>query len=130
MDHVYHQTSKEGLVHQFHMEREKGATHRDLALKDGVTRVPRKWAELLSQEYVWDFMEWVEVMGIHMFNSREDMKLNALHRTLLGPSDRVSWMNLLWCRMDQVLTCDMLLMGKMLQYEVADLFFPLYIYHP
>ena len=117
-DHVYRQTPEEGLVHRFRTEREKGATHRDSVLKDGVTGVPRKWAELLSQEYVWDFMERVEGMGIHMFDGRGDMKLNALHRTLLGPSGGVSRANTLGCRMDQVLTCDTLSMGQIVAYTV------------
>ena len=46
--------------------------------------------DLLSQDYVWDFMECVEPMGIHMINEEWDMKLNQIHYILLRMSGRVS----------------------------------------
>ncbi|KAF8124618.1 hypothetical protein EV363DRAFT_1299778 [Boletus edulis] len=70
-DHIYRQTPEEALAtHVQNDERVKGA--------------PRKCSELLSQEYVWEMLEWLEPMGIHMFNDRKEMKLNMFRDMMLG----------------------------------------------
>jgi len=89
-DHVYRQTHEEGLVHMFRTLKENGKTHRDVEPKEGVTGAPRKWAQLLCQDYVWRFMERVEPMGIHMFDAKSDMRIHRLHSTMLGTAGGVS----------------------------------------
>ncbi|KAF8429374.1 hypothetical protein L210DRAFT_931022 [Boletus edulis BED1] len=84
-DHVYRETPEEGLVHLFRTMKEGKKTHRDVDQKEGVTGSPRKWAELLSQDYFWEFMERVQPMGIHMFDGKSNMKLHRLHQTMFGP---------------------------------------------
>ena len=68
----------------------KKETHANVEMMDGVTGPPRMWADMLSQDYIWDFMETVEPMGIHMIDGKQDMKLNRMHDTLLGTSGGVS----------------------------------------
>lgn len=82
--HVYRQTPEEGLVHQFRTLLDDEKTYRDMEPKEGVTGTPRKWAELLAQDYVWDMMERLVPMGIHMFDSKSDMKLVKFYSTMLG----------------------------------------------
>ena len=89
-DHVYRQTPEEGLVHQFRTLHDEEKTYRDVEPKEGVTGAPRKWAELLSQDYIWDMIERLEPMGIHMFDGRSDMKLHRFHSTMLGTTGGVS----------------------------------------
>ncbi|KAG6379805.1 hypothetical protein JVT61DRAFT_10350 [Boletus reticuloceps] len=59
-------------------------THHNVDEKEGVTASPCKWAELLSQDYFWQFMEHVQPMGIHMFDGKLNMKLHWLHKMMLG----------------------------------------------
>ena len=88
--HVYRETPEEGLVHLFRTMKEGGKTHHDIDEKEGMTSAPHKWAELLNQDYFWEFMEHVEPMEIHMFDSKTNMKRHCLHKTMLGPAGRVS----------------------------------------
>ena len=74
----------------FRTLKESGKTHRDVEPKEGVTGAPRKWAELLSQDYVWSLMETTEPMGIHMFDAKSDMKIHRFHATMLGTAGGVS----------------------------------------
>lgn len=97
-DHVYRQTNEEGLVHMFRTLEESGKTYRDVEPKEGVTGAPRKWAELLSQDYVWRFMERAEPMGIHMFDAKSDMRLHRFHATMLGTGGGVSDVDVLAAR--------------------------------
>ncbi|KAF8432328.1 hypothetical protein L210DRAFT_3763940 [Boletus edulis BED1] len=85
-EHVYRQTPEEGLIHTFRTMNVAKKTHLDVDLMDGVTGTPRMCADMLSQEYIWDFMEIVEPMGIHMIDGKRNMTLKRLHRTLLGTS--------------------------------------------
>lgn len=89
-EHVYRQTPEEGLVHRFRTMKVAGESFKEVELKEKVTGPPRMWADLLSQEYVWDFVERVEPMGIHMMDGKGDMMLGRLHRTLLGTAGGVS----------------------------------------
>lgn len=89
-EHVYRQTPEEGLIHTFRKMKVAKESHKDVELKEKVTGTPRMWADMLSQDYVWDFMERVEPMGIHMIDGKGDMSLNRLHRTMLGTSGGVS----------------------------------------
>ncbi|KAF8431107.1 hypothetical protein L210DRAFT_3508067 [Boletus edulis BED1] len=88
-EHVYRQTPEEALIHLFRTMKVAEKTHLDVDLMDGVTGTPRLCADMLSQEYIWDFIERVEPMGLHMINGKHDMKLMRLHRTLLGTSGGV-----------------------------------------
>ncbi|KAG6371987.1 hypothetical protein JVT61DRAFT_9005 [Boletus reticuloceps] len=83
-DHVYRQTPEEGLLHTFRTMNVNGETCMDVEPKEGVKGAPRKCLELLSQDYVWELMKWIEPMGLHMFNSRADMKLHTFHNTMMG----------------------------------------------
>ncbi|KAF8123156.1 hypothetical protein EV363DRAFT_1102171, partial [Boletus edulis] len=85
-EHVYRETPEEALLHQFRTMQAKKETYLDVEQIDGVTGAPRKRAELLAQDYFWEFMERVESMGIHMFNGKSTMKMNCLHDTMLGPN--------------------------------------------
>ena len=44
-------------MHLFRMLKKSNKMYRDVESKEGVTGAPCKWAELLSQDYVWDAME-------------------------------------------------------------------------
>ena len=88
-EHVYLQTPEEGLVNLFRTHMEKNETYREVDDMEGVTGAPRKWADLLSQDYVWNMMEYLEPLGIHMFDGRGDMKLHKFHQTMLGTSGGV-----------------------------------------
>ncbi|KAG6369061.1 hypothetical protein JVT61DRAFT_1888 [Boletus reticuloceps] len=83
-DHVFRQTPEEALLHLFKTMKVNGETYLDAEPKEGVKGTPRKCLELLSQEYVWETLERLEPTGIHMFDDRGDMKLNALWSTMLG----------------------------------------------
>lgn len=45
---------------------------------------------MLSQDYIWSFMDCVEPMGIHIFDGGSQVKLHKLHKTMLGASSGVS----------------------------------------
>lgn len=83
-NHVYCQTHKKGLVHIFRMLKESGKTHYNMESKESVTGAPCKWAELLSQDCVWLFMEPMEPMDICMFDVKLDMNIHRFHATLQG----------------------------------------------
>lgn len=92
-EHTYNQTPEEGLVHLFRETKAKGGTHREIEVNDSLNRAPGKWQDLLSQDYVWKFMQCIEPMGIHMLDRKGDMKLAAFHTRMLGPSGGVSKVN-------------------------------------
>ncbi|KAF8124615.1 hypothetical protein EV363DRAFT_1132290, partial [Boletus edulis] len=83
-DHVYRQTPEEGMLNMFRVLKEGKNTYRDVEPIQGVKGTPRKWVELLSQDYVWDMMERMEPMGIHMFDGSPQMKLHRFHGTMIG----------------------------------------------
>ncbi|KAG6369867.1 hypothetical protein JVT61DRAFT_13428 [Boletus reticuloceps] len=84
-EHVYRQTAEEGIMHMFRTMKANGKTYRDVEEIEGVRGNPRKWAELLAQDYVWEFMDRTESMGIHMFDGRQNMKMQRFHSTMMGP---------------------------------------------
>ncbi|KAG6370180.1 hypothetical protein JVT61DRAFT_12327 [Boletus reticuloceps] len=84
-EHVYRQTAEEGIMHMFRTMKASGKTYRDVEEIEGVRGNPRKWAELLAQDYVWEFMDRTESMGIHMFDGRRNMKMQRFHGTMMGP---------------------------------------------
>ncbi|KAF8122099.1 hypothetical protein EV363DRAFT_1301405 [Boletus edulis] len=72
-EHVYRQTPEEALIHLFRTMKVAEKTHLDIDLMDGMTGTPQLCADMLSQEYIWDFIE----------------RLMQLHCTLLGTSGGV-----------------------------------------
>lgn len=49
-----------------------------------------KWNELLSQDYIWDFMTIVDPLGLHIFDTKGDMKFSRFHAIMLSASGGVS----------------------------------------
>lgn len=49
-----------------------------------------RWNELLSQDYVWDFMTTMDPVGFHIFDAKGDMKFSRFHSIMLGASGGVS----------------------------------------
>lgn len=89
-DHTYTRTPEESLLHMYRTMKIKQEDFRNVEKIAGVTGVQRKCSDILSQDYAWTFVAKTEPMGIHMFDSKTDMKLANLHKVLLGPGGGVS----------------------------------------
>lgn len=74
--------------------KEDQKTYKDVDPKDGIKGDSYKTLQLLRQDYVWEFLERTEAMGIHMFDGKTDMKLNRFYRTMLGTPGGVSTFDL------------------------------------
>lgn len=72
------------------MLRTSGKTFRDVIPNDlAEDTTGRKWAELLSQDYVWGIMEDLAPMQCYIFDGQDDMELHRFHETMLGTSGGV-----------------------------------------
>ncbi|KAG6370254.1 hypothetical protein JVT61DRAFT_12198 [Boletus reticuloceps] len=85
--HVYKETPEEGFVMAFRKHVATKGTYktveRNLPLVKGILV---KWNELLSQDYVWDFMTTMDPIGLHIFDAKGDMKFSRFHAIMLSAS--------------------------------------------
>lgn len=89
-EHTYKQTPEEALLHDFRVLKSNGKTFKDVTdPADGVNKTPRKCADLLSQDYVWELLTRTVPMGIHFFDSKGELKLKQFHNRMMGTSGGV-----------------------------------------
>ncbi|KAH0826432.1 hypothetical protein J3R83DRAFT_5411 [Lanmaoa asiatica] len=88
--HVYKQTPEEGLIATFRAHAAAGGNYRTIEHLPLVTGILTKWHKLLVQDYVWQFIERTECLGLHLFDGKGDMKFICFHDIMLGTSGGVS----------------------------------------